>query len=375
MTRATVRQADLLRPEVIRNEVVNKVDQMERIQLSEEQGFASALNTFPVVNVDDPDEAWYTFDGMVSRMERVAHDAESPIGTLEVPDKEDLETHSYKEKFSPEKGTERRFDDTPYSVHQRAVQKIQLKIYLTREYVSWRGDEYIDGMIGQYGTDAHSSIPNDHVIEGTDWSDSVNAEPVGELSQLAYETTANGFYGEGVPAQPTVYVGPSAMRDLKQTDDMEDRLSGVRIQNVNRDVISEIIDEDIGEIRRVMVQVPRENDNGELIDEAGNVVDDADEAAHDNILEPYDPATDTKVRNVVVGRPGPGSAYFPWFLDDLTETMDGVDVPGEIAIDEQEGFFVQRVGDWDPIGSWIKGAQEIGFQVPRGHNWGIIRGV
>lgn len=373
---ATAHEADLLRPEVIRNEVVEKVDQMERIQLSEGDGFASALNTFPVINLDDPDEAYYTFDGMVNRMQPTSAESESPIGTLEIPDKEDVETQSYKEKFNPSKTADRKFDNTAYSLFQRAVQKIQMKIYLTREIVSWRGDEALDGLIGQHGTEAHSAIPSDHVIDvGTAWSDSTNATPIDELGSLAYETTANGFYGEGVPPQPTAYMSPSVMRDLKSANQLDDRLSGVRIQSLDRETIGEIVDEDIGAIRRVMVEVPREDADGNLIDEDGNIVDEPDDAASDNILEPYDPATDSTVRNVVVGRAGPASAYFPFFLDDLTNTMDQVDIPGQLAIEQNEGFFVQRKGDWDPIGSWLKGAQDIGFHVERGENFGVLRGV
>lgn len=377
---ATTRNADLLRPDVIRNQVVETVDQMERIQLADEQGFASALNTFPVINLDDPDAEFFTYDGAVSRMKPVDVNSESPIGTLDLPERRGQETQSYKIKFQPDKGIESRLSDTPFSVHQRAVQKIQLKIYLTREQISWRGDEQVEGLIGETGTDAHDEIPAENVIAaGTAWSDHVNSDPVGELAQLAYQTTANGFYGGGVPARPTIYLSPSVLQDLKQNQDMQDRLSGVRVQNVTRDTISEIIDEDLGGIRRVMVQVPRENADGQLIDENGNPVDDPDDAAHDNVLEPWDPAANAgaggNVRNVVVGRAGPQTAYFPWYLDDLTETMDGVDIPGDIAIDDDQGFFVQRTGDWDPIGSWIKGAQDVGFTVERGRNLGVIRGV
>lgn len=376
MPQATTREADLLRPEVIRNEVVETVDQMERIQLAEESGFASALNTFPVVNVDDPQEAWYTYDGATRPMEPSEPDAESPIGTLSLPSKENIETQAYKKKYNPEKGVERRLSDVPFSVHRRAVEKLQLKIYLTRELISWRGDRSIDGLIGVEGQTAHPEIPTDHVITaGTSWSDEVNSDPIDELGTLAYETTANGFYGNGVPPRPNIYLSPSTLRDLKQNDEMENRLSGVRIQNITRDLISEVIDEDLGAIRRVMVQVPREDANGNMIDENGNGVDDADDAAQDNVLEPYDPSAGTQIRNVVVGRPGAASAYFSFFLQDLLETMDGVDVPGEMAVDDNEGFVVQRVGDWDPIGSWLKGMQQLGFEVPRGENWGVVRDV
>lgn len=372
---ASVDQADLLRPEVIRNEIVETSDQMERINLGD--GYASAMDTFPLVNLDDPSEAWYTFSGSAGPMSPTSFDAESPVGTIEAPERDSLEIQSYKEKFNPDKGAETHFNqNTPYSVFARAVQKIQQKIYLTREQISWRGDSVVEGLIGEFGDDPHSDLRGDATITNpTDWSDSTNATPLDEIDQINYETTANGFYGNGVPPAPTLYISPGALRDLKQTDQMQDVLGANDMQRVTTDAVNEIFDEEIGGIQRVMVQMPRQDDAGNYLDDAGNVVDNVEDAAHDNILEPYDPATGAQIRSVVIGRFGPGTAYFPWFLDRLTERMDGADVKGEIAIEENEGYFVQRWSDEDPITSWIAGKMEIGYHLARPENVGVIQGV
>ena len=372
MPPASVRQADLLKPETIRNEIEQTSDQMERINLGE--GYASAQNTFPLVNLDDPTDAWYTFGGSAGPMAPTAYDAESPIGSLEVPDKESINIQSYKEKFNPDKGAEQAFGNTPYSVFARAVQKLQQKIYLTREQISWRGDSKLDGLIGQYGTSPHPEIETT-ITGGVAWSDSANATPIDEIDQINYETTANGFFGQGVPAAPTMYISPSVLRDLKQTDQMQNVLSANDMQRVTTDAVNEVFDEEIGGIQRVMVQMPRQDANGNYIDENGNVVEDIDDAAHDNVLEPYDPGQAANVRNVVIGRMGPGTAYFPWFLDRLTERMEGADLRGEVSINANDGYFVQRWSDEDPITSWLKGAMEVGFHVRRGENLGVIQGV
>jgi hypothetical protein len=371
---ASVRNADLLRPEVIRNEIQSTTDQMERINLGD--GYASAQNTFPLVNLDDPTEAWYTFGGSAGPMRPTAFDAESPVGTIEVPDKRNVNIQSYKEKFNPDKGAETHYSNTPYSVFARAVQKIQQKIFLTREQVTWRGDSAIPGLIGQHGTDPHPELLSQNVIsDGTDWSDSATAEPIAEIEDINYETTANGFFGEGIPAAPVLYAPPSVLRDLKRTEEMRDVLGYDGIQRVTMDAVSDIFDEELGGIQRVMVQLPRTDALGNYVNADGDVVDSIDDAAHDNALEPYDPDTGEQVRNVIIGRMGPSTAYVPWFLDRLTERLDGADMRGEFSVEGNEGYFVQRWSDEDPVASWIKGAMEIGFEIHRPENVGLISGV
>lgn len=371
---ASVQEADRLRPAVIRNEIVSTSDQMERINLGD--GYASAQNTFPLINLDDPSEAWYMYGGTSGPMSPTAFDAESPVGSLNLPTMDSLNIQSYKEKLNPDKGAETHLSDVPFSVFARAVQQIQQKIYLTREQISWRGDSAVDGLIGQYGDSPHPDLDSDNVItDGTAWSDSETATPIDEIDHINYNTTANGFFGQGVPPAPTLYMSPGGLRDLKGTQQMRDVLSANDLQRVTTDAVNEVFDEEIGGIERVMVQMPRTDATGAYLDEDGNRVDDIEDAAHDNILEPYNPDTGQQIRSAVIARFGPGTAFFPWFLDRLMERMDGADMKGDVSVANNEGFFVQRWSDEDPITSWIAGKMEIGFQLQRPENVGIIQGI
>jgi hypothetical protein len=379
MPLATVSDSDLLRPDVIRNEMVETVDQMERIQMGGDGTYASAASTFPLINLDDPNPEYYTFGGATNPMSPTGFAAESPVGTLSLPSKEDVSVEAYKKKLKPDKGVETHLSNVPYSVFSRAVSKLQLKIWLTREQIAWRGDSSIEGLIGPRGGSAHSEIPTRNVNPvSTPWSDSANASPYDNVSELVFSIVDNGYLG--AQQNPvTMYGSPGAIRDMMRTDDMENRISNVRVQNVQTDDLLDILDEDLGRIRRVNVRVPRTNADGEMIDSSGTVVDDVDEAQMDNVLDPWDPSADSgsgaQVRNVVIGRPGPGSAYMPWFLDRLTELTDEVPPTGEVSIDETNGFFTQVWSTHDPIGQFLAAKQEVGMHVRRGSNWSVLRGV
>lgn len=372
---ATQSNARDIKPEVLRNEIIENVDQMERIEAGGDGEFASAMSVFPLVNLDDPDEEWYVMDGVRGPMDAVAYGSESPLGTLDLPSREGVAVQSYKKKYRPDKGTETELSDSPYSVYRRAAAVLRMELFLTREQITWRGDPNVEGLIGQTGTNAHSDIPADHVFTGlTPWSDSANATPYTDLTNAAYEVINNGrlFAGQ---ATPTVFASPSSMRDLKQTADMEDRIANVRIKSVSTDDVQDLVDEEIGGFRRVMVYVPRRNANGEYVDETGTVVDDPDDAAHDNILDPYDPGTDTQVRNVIIMRQGAGTAFIPWFLGRLLERANNAPEPGNVSVDQNNGFFTQVWTDQDPIETNFKAAQEIGLKVMRGENIAILQDV
>jgi hypothetical protein len=137
----------------------------------------------------------------------------------------------------------------------------------------------------------------------------------------------------------------------------------------------EILDTEIGEIRRVMVFLPRKNSSGQYIDETGAVVQERENAARDNVLEPYDPNTDSVTRNVLIGRPGGNSAFIPWFSDELAEKAAQAPARSRVAVDDQRGFITQKWTQDDPLVSTFKGMQSIGFEVSRGENWGIIQDV
>jgi len=364
-----------LKPEILRNEIVENVDQMERVEAGGDERFASAMSVFPLVNLDDPDEAWYTMDGVRGPMSATAYGAESPLGTLDMPSKDGVEIQSYKKKYRPDKGAETEFDDTPYSLYRRAAAVLRTEIFLTREMLTWQGDDEIDGLQGSDGKSPHDDIPSDHLITpSAAWSDSANAQPYDELTNGAFEVINNGRF-VGDQALPYIYGSPSAIRDMKQTEDMEGRIQNVQIKSVGDEDVERLIDDEIAGLRKVMVYLPRTNANGEFIDESGTVVDDPDDAAHDNVLEPYDPATDSTTRNVIIGRPGAGSAFIPWFGDRLLERATNAPDPGNISVDSQNGFFTQVWNDNDPIQPNFKAAQELGFKLMRGENWAMITDV
>jgi len=374
MPEATVRNADLLKPEVIRNQMVDKADQIERIEMGDGQQYASAMSEFPLINLDNPTEHYYTYDGATARMHPTSYDAESPTGEIDLPSKEDITIQSYKEKFNPQKGVETHLSGISPGAFSRAVSKLQLKIFFTREQIAWRGDEAVDGLIGQFGGSAHPDIDSDHVIDvATAWSDSANATPYDDVTSLAFEIVNNGYLGGNQQVLPNIYMGAETLRDLKQTDDMEDRLPSTNYQQVTSEALANLITENVNNILPVMVYAPREDADGNFIDANGNEVDDAGNAAMDNILEPYDPSSGTVQRNVVIGRPGASSAFFPWFLDRLQE-REG-EVPGDMSIDPNNGFFTQVWNSPDPIATYLAAKQEVGFTIQRGENWALLRGV
>ncbi len=370
----TQRNARELRPDVLRNEIIEFVDQMERIEVDTDNRYASALTEFPLVDLDHPEQEWYVMDGVRSPLKGVSYSAESPVGSLDMPERDEVTVQAYKKKYRPDKGAETEFSQTPFSLYMRAAAVLRTEIFLTREQITWRGDEYVDGLIGQFGDSPHEDIPTDHVFDSlTAWSDSTNSTPYQDLLDAAYEVRNNGvFFGE---AEPNVYAPPSVLRDAKRSDDMEQRLQGVQLKSVTTGDIQRLVDEEIGEIKEVLVYVPRTNAEGRYLDADGNVVDDADEAVQDNILEPFDPATSSVIRNVVIGRPGAASAYIPWFSERLLERADNAPDPGEISVDDANGFFTQTWNDHDPITPNFKAGQEIGFKIQRGDNWAVLNGV
>ena len=370
----TQRNARELRPDILRNEIVEYVDQMERIEVDGEGRYASALTEFPLVDLDHPDEEWYVMDGVRGPMHGTSYAAESPLGTLDMPSRDDVAVQAYKKKYRPDKGAETEFDQTPFSLYMRAAAVLRTEIFLTREQVSWRGDEHVEGLTGQYGDEPHSDIPTDHVFDNlTGWDDASAATPYTDLTSAAFEVRNNGvFFGQ---AEPNIYLSPSAARDMKQTEDMEDRLHGVQLKSVSTGDVEVLLDDQIGEMKTVLVYVPRTDADGNYIDEDGQVVDNADDAVQDNILEPYHPVDETTYRNVVIGRPGASSAYIPWFSERLLSRANDAPDPGEIAVDDMNGFFTQTWNEHDPIMPNFKAGQEIGFKVQRGDNWAVLHDI
>lgn len=375
MPPATQRNARNLKPDILRNEIVEYVDQMDRLESGGDGTHASALSEFPLVNIDDPDEEWWTMHGARSSMPAAAYGSESPIGTLDTPDKDSHEVFAYKRKYRPDKGAETEFSSTPFSLYSRAATVLRMEIYLRREQIVWLGDRNIDGLTGRFGNEPHADIAAEgHVIDpAAAWSDQTAATPHDDLSSAAFNIVNNGMFGTS--GQTTLYLSPGMLRDLKRSQDFEQRVSGVRVQSLNSSDIAELVDEDIGQIRRVVVNLPRQDASGNFLDEAGNIVDDVDDAAMDNVLEPYDPGLGRKVRNAIIARPGAGSAYIPWFSDRLLERASQAPDPGSFSIDGQNGFFTQVWNEHDPIMPNFKAAQEIGFKLLRPKNFSIVHDI
>lgn len=373
---STQSNARNLKPDILRQEIVEHVDQMERIEAGGDGEYASAMSVFPLVNLDDPDEEYYTMEGVRGPMPQTSFSAESPLGTLDLPSRESIVIDSYKKKYRPDKGAETELQNTPYSLYQRAAAVLRTEIFLTREQISWRGDDSIDGLIGQYGDDPHDDVASDGYVDtpGVSWDDADNATPYKDVTDAAFEVVNNGRMFNG-QAQPLMYIPPSANRDMKQTKDFEDRIINTRVGAVNDGDVLDILDDDIGGVRKVLVYIPRTNQNGEYINESGNVVDNPDDAAHDNILEPYDPVDEEQKRHVIIMRPGAGTAFIPWFSDRLLERANDAPDPGNISIDEQNGFFTQVWNEHDPIGPNFKAAQEIGLHVQRPENIAILSDI
>lgn len=373
----TQRNARALKPEILRNEMVERVDQVERMNAGGDGEYASAMSLFPLVNIDDPSEEWYTMDGVRSPMQATSFSSESPLGTLDLPEKENLTIQSYKKKYRPDKGAETELDGTPFSLYQRAASVLRTEIFLTREQITWQGDDHIEGLIGQDGTSPHSDVAANGYVDtpAVSWSDAATATPYQDISDAAYNVLNNGrMFGDG-SAEPVMLTSPSVNRDMKNTDDMLDRIINTRIGAVGDDDVRDIIDDDISAVQKVLVYLPRRNANGELIDEAGNVVDDPDDAAHDNVLEPWDPAQSRNIRHVIFMRPGAGTAYIPWFSERLLERSSQAPDPGSISVDDANGFFTQVWAEEDPISTNFKAAQEIGFHIQRPENIAILRDV
>jgi len=379
MARLSFKKAGLLSPKTLREEIVQDIDQMDEIQ---GENVASANSEFAAVDLDAPEENYFQIGGAVAPMREVDRAAESPIGTLGDINQKDITTYSFKEKLAPEKETDAKLNSEReiLSLYRWGANQLRASLFLTREQVTWRGTGSVDGFIGQDGQSPHSDIPVDNVIDPDyAYSDRANSTPYQNFSYASYllNEADQTFMNSQVTSDAVGYVSPSAWHDIKNNDDMKARFSGVEVRGLSGSQVRRLVDEEIPEIRMVKVKLPRQDANGNYLDEAGNIVEDVDNAAMDNVLEPYDPAAGEQVRNIVIGRPGPGSAFLPWFGENMG-AFDEPDAPstdGGFAVDENRGFGTQTwIGD-DPAVTWLKGFQDIGFHLMLPEQWVVIRDI
>ncbi|NUC71702.1 hypothetical protein HTZ84_05160 [Haloterrigena sp. SYSU A558-1] len=376
MSRVTFQNTDGLTPEVLRNTMVETINQMDRINVSNDEGYASALTVFPMVNMNAPKEGYYTFGGVSGGMPAAAPDAESPLGALTLPSKTSYDTHSYKRKVNPKKELEAELDsaNAPFSLFNYGASYLNAETFIRREIVTWRGDENIDGLIGPNGADPHPDIESEGnaYTSLTSWDDHAGATPYQDVLDIAHNIKTQGRF-MGNENRPPLFAGPDVIRDLRLNEDLQDRLGITRDTTLNTADISGLMSDDISSIREVAVQVPRTNANGEFIDEEDNVVDEAEDAVMDNILEPYDPDSGTKNRNIVIGMPGVESAFMPWYLNKLTQLADQAPMTSSLSVDSERGFLTQMWNDDDPISTYMAAKQDIGFHLRRPQNWAVAQ--
>lgn len=380
MTQINLAKAGLLSPKTLREEIVRDIGQMEAI--NGDGRTASASSEFPVINLDAPEETYFTIGGAVAPMDPIDRDSESPLGTLGDIEEDSISTSYYSEKLMPEKETDAKLNSEreALSLFRWAAMNLRTAILLARERYCWQGDSEVEGLIGQNGDDAHDDIPSDNVLTpSTSWSDTENADPYGNISSLTLELQeANQtFFDANVDISPRGYFSPRTWHDLKNNDDMKGRFDGVEIRRLNSEQVERLIDDELPEIRIVEVQIPRTDNQGNYLDEEGNIVDKVDDAAMDNVLEPYDPQAGEQKRCVVVGKPGASSAFQPWFEDNVGP-FDDADAPGydgEFALDETRGFATHTKLETDPETTVLRAFQDVGFHLHLPDHWGVIQDI
>jgi hypothetical protein len=361
----TLRQANLLSPDAILNDIVRQLNQME------DTGRLIVGDVFPMVELSDSKETYFTHDGLRTGMDPTALGSESPVGDIEDLGTEDVTVHTYKKKIQADKGadTELNSQQEILNLYEAIVSALREDVVLTRAKAAWQGDANIDGIIGEDGATAHPDLDSSHVVTpGTAYSDTANSTPLTDF--LEAEERINQDGGDlGAAGSITAYVTPSELTDLKQNDDLTGKYRDIAA--LSDEQVAEALQVD--RIVTVRTQVPRKDANGNLVDENGNVVEDASNAARDNILEPHDGASN--VRNIVIMAPGQETAFMPWFAARLAERASGVDPTGDFAVDMTNGWMSQTWTQPDPAVSWFKVAQEFGFHVRRPGNIVVIQDI
>lgn len=363
----TLSKADTISPKTLRNEIVRDLDNQNR------QNALIATEVFPLVELSDSEETYFTMDGGEMPLPRGDLAAESTVVDMNDIDEDTIGVETFKAKISPEKGanTELNTDQEILNLFEAAADTLRLRLEIARSLVAWQGYGGIDGMIGSDGATAHPDIDASHVFTSlTAFSDTANSTPQDAFTDAEFQITNDGDELD-MAGQVTAYMSPSTLRDLKQNDDLEGRFSGVETQGLTEDQVANILPVD--RIQEVRTQIIRTDANGQPVDDSGNVVEDPGNAAKDNILEPHDGSGN--VRNVVIGAPGRVSAFIPWFADRLAEHGEQAPPGGDFAVDMGNGFITQMWTENDPLVTWFKIAQEIGFHLHRPDNWAILQDI
>jgi len=362
----TLQDANLHSPEAVMNRIVRQIDQME------DDGRLVTNDIFPLVELSDTQEKHFTHVGVRPGMRETAIASESPVGDIEGLGERDVSVDTFKKKIQPEKGvnTELNTQQEILNLFNAVSDALMEDILLTRATMAWRGQGTVDGLVGPQGATAHPEIDSTHVrTPGTAYSDTANSTPIADFIDAEFRINEDGS-ALGQAGSMTAYVTPSILRDLKLNDDIQSEYDNVRA--LDQDQLSDAFQLD--RIRVIRTQVARTNDSGVPLDSDGNQVDRFEDAARDNVLEPYDPVAGERIRNVVVMPPGQVTAFQPWFLDRLAE-MGGASPTGDVSMDSTNGWMTQTWTEPDPLATWFKAAQEVGFHVMRGDNIYVIQDI
>jgi hypothetical protein len=371
MGELTLTRADELSPETVRNQIVRDLAQLQtrgpRID-----------DVLPTLVLTDSEETYYRMDSGVMPMRQTALSAEAPIGGSQDLSKDQYSVDTFQKKRSPERGAdfELNTDQDLLNAYNWAVNQLERELRITREIAGWQGLDDVDGFIGPDGETAHPALSSDNVLTpGTAFSDHGNSTPQDTFHTAWFRVENDGLMLDEMP-QPTTYMSPSVLQDLKQNEDLENRFSGVEVQGLTAEQVEGVVP--VPNIELVYTKTIRTNDKGQPVDENGDVVEERSEAAQDNILEPYDFGAGTNRRNIVYGTLGvPETASMPVLTDRLDNIVrrSGVDMMGEWAVDETMGFLTQSWANPDPAETWYKIAQEIGVEMIRPENVVVIQDI
>jgi len=364
----TLRDAGAHTPRALRNEIVKQVDNMNR------ESAYIADDIFPLVELSDTEETYFTMGGARLPMSKSTLNGESEVVYLEDLDEDDVSVDIFKAKVAPERGADQKLNNQQevLNLFEQATSTLREKLLLTRSLVAWQGLDGVPGLIGEDGQTAHPDLATEHVITGSDYSDYANSTPVTDFVEAEYLISEDG--GQLDQAGPiAAFCPPSVVKDFKLNKDLQSNFDSVSALNESQ--LETALQ--IGNIREIRTQVTRTNKHGEPIDSNGNVVDDPKDAATDNILEPWDDDNSTTRRNVVIMAPGVVTAFIPWFLENLTNIAQGAqdDMKGSFTVDENQAFFTQSWMDEDPMLRWFKIVQEIGFHIWRPGNIAVLQDV
>lgn len=361
--------AEELAPKRLRQMIVRDLDQMNT------QNAFIAGDLFPLMQVGSSTEIYHRIDGARLPMPGAALDSESPTRGLEELTEDEITVETFKEKISPEKGADPELNSQRELVNfaEYVADSLRMDLLHSRELLTFRSYNGIEGMVGTHGADAHSSMDTDHVLTpSTAFSDTTNSDPHDEFMSAEEEVDIDGS-GFDQLTETTAVVPTSVLYDLMRNENLEGDFSGVRPQVINTaERLNQVLPVD--NIREVRTKVPRMNADGEPIDANGDVVSDPRDAEMDNILEPYDPGAGSVNRNVLIGTFGQQAAAMPWLTDRLADHLDSTP-SGEFSVDTNNGYLIQQWTLNDPAISFRKIAQETGFELVRPDNFAIIQDI